>query len=104
MQGPGTEKEARISFILLLSILAFSIMLAFSTGCDCKKSKKKTSNVYNYSKGDVVYLKPDSTVASISDTRISIDGITGRYEANYKDNSGNIQMVVIEENQIYGKK
>lgn len=105
MQGPETERDVKLSFLLALCIL-FALIAAGLVSCcetNTKGKKHNTKTNYNYSKGDVVYLKPDSTIASISDTRIIIDNI-GRYEANYKDNSGNLQTIVVDETQIYGKK
>lgn len=102
-----TEETLQRHFRNVMLVIAGLLLMSLSvltTGCDHKKSKRKyVEDNYNYRKGDVVYLKPDSTIASISDTRLILEDV-GRYEANYKDNSGTLKMIVVDETQIYGKK
>ena len=102
MQGPGTEKEAKIGFLLALCIL-FTLIAAGLVSC-CDKKSKHTSQpvVSQYQNGDIVYLKPDSTIGVIGDVTNYVNGIV--YRIGYKNNQGIIEYHDFTETQIYNKK
>ena len=106
MQGPGIDrKDTRTSFILMLCIFA-TLILGGIVGCceDNSKDKKHTNQpVAQYKEGEMVYLKPDSTIGVIG--RVDIFLSSGvEYRIGYKNNQGIIEYHDFTETQIYGKK
>jgi hypothetical protein len=101
MQGKGTEKQARISFILILCIFAL-LIVAGLVSCGVKPKHKEQLRISQYQEGDVVYLKPDSTIGVIGDVNLYTSDI--EYKIGYKNNQGEIQYQLFTETQIYSKK
>ena len=77
---------------LILTIITCIIL----TGC-FEESKKQN---LKYKLGDEVYLKPDSTIAYISDT----SKYNLFYRVGYVNKQGNINYTNVDEFVIYGKK
>lgn len=105
MQGPGTEKEAKVSFILMLCI--FGTLILGGIGCtqwdkEEKQNKERYDALFKYKEGDDVYIKPDSTLATITDKYHYSSGDT--YYIVYKTKNGDLKEMSIKEYQIYGKK
>ena len=85
------DKEDNMKNLILLFILIILI------GCDERDINK--SNL-KYKIGDEIYIKPDSTIAYISDTsRYNLV-----YRIGYIDKNGIINFETIDEFAIYGKK
>lgn len=108
MQGPGTEKEAKISFILALCVL-FALIAAGLVGCggqwekENKEYAKKRDSYFQYNEGDVVYLKPDSIIGVITDRTLwSEDRL--EYRIRYSTKVGKLEYIDILEPSIFGKK
>lgn len=102
MQGKGTEKQARISFILILCIFVLLIIAGLVSCCDEKPKHKQQPRISQYQEGEVVYLKPDSTIGVIGDVNLYTTDI--EYKIGYKNTQGEIQYQYFTETQIYGKK
>lgn len=106
MQGPGTEKEARISFILLLCM--FGTLILAGLGCtqwdkEEKEYARQRDAMFKYKEGDIVYLKPDSTIGVITDRTLwSEDRL--EYRVRYSTKTGKIEYLDILEPSIFSKK
>lgn len=102
MQGPGTENHAKISAVLALCIL-FALIAAGLIGCDDKPTKHKPQPIAQYEEGQIVYLKPDSTIGVIGQVNVYMSSGV-EYRIGYKNNQGVIEYHDFTESQIYGKK
>lgn len=78
-------------------ILFFSLFLLI--GCFDVVDDTRKFNL-KYKIGDIVYLKPDSTQAFVSDT----SKYYNFYRIGYIDKLGKIEYTNIDEFNIYGKK
>jgi hypothetical protein len=108
MQGPGTEKHTKVSFILALCVL-FALIAAGLIGCggqwekEEKEYAKKHDSYFKYDIGDVVYLKPDSTIGVITDRTLwSEDRL--EYRIRYSTKVGKLEYIDILEPSIFDKK
>lgn len=108
MQGPGTEKEARISFILLL-VMFLTLILAGLSSCNDQWEKeekeyaKQRDAIFKYKEGDIVYLKPDSTIGVITDRTLWSED-KKEYRVRYSTKAGKIEYIDILEPSIFSKK
>ncbi len=110
MQGKGTEKQAKISFIMILSMFALFVIFAITNiGCggqwekEEKEYAKKRDAIFKYKEGDVVYLKPDSTIGVITDrTMWSEDRL--EYRIRYSTKVGKLEYIDTYEADIFDKK
>ena len=110
MQGPGTEKQAKVSFIMILSMFALFVIFAITNiGCggqwekENKEYAKKHDSYFKYDIGDVVYLKPDSTIGVITDRTLwSEDRL--EYRIRYSTKVGKLEYIDILEPSIFDKK
>lgn len=106
MQGPGTEKQARISFIFLLC--AFGTLILAGASCtqwdkEEKDYAKKRDSYFKYKEGDIVYLKPDSTIGVITDRTLwSEDRL--EYRIRYSTKTGKLEHLDTYEPNIFDKK
>lgn len=102
MQGPESNKrDLQLSAFLALCIL-FAVIAAGLVSCDDKPTKHKPHSVAQYQEGDLVYLKPDSTIGVIGNVVNWTSGT--EYRIGYKNNQGIIEYHDFTETQIYGKK
>jgi hypothetical protein len=102
MQGKGSDKnDMKLSVLLALCIL-FALIAAGLISCGEKPKHKEQVLVPQYQDGDIVYLKPDSTIGVIGDVTMYISSIG--YRIGYKNNQGIIEYHDFTETQIYGKK
>lgn len=106
MQGKGTEDHAKLSFLLALCIL-FALIAAGLVSCtqwdkEEKRNKERYEASFKYQSGDDVYIKPDSTLGTITDKYHYGSGDT--YYIVYKTKNGELKEVGINEYQIYSKK
>jgi len=96
MTGPGVEFDWKFARQLsTLGIVFISVITLALYGCDCKQSKQKPPK---YKQGDVVWLKPDSTRAVVSETMSS-----DYYNVHYYDNKHEAQSINVPEYGIYSK-
>ena len=102
MQGKGTEDHAKLSFLLALCILFALIAAGLVSCCENKPSKHKPQQVAQYNEGDLVYLKPDSTIGVIGNVTTWTSYV--EYRIGYKNNEGVIEYHDFTETQIYSKK
>jgi len=103
MQGKGVEFDWKFfKQLSTFSIVFISIVTIMLYGCGDDKPKYKTQIVPQYQEGDIVYLKPDSTIGVIGKITNYIDGL--EYRIGYKNNQGIIEYHDFTETQIYGKK
>ena len=109
MQGPGTEKEARVSFILMCSIFVILIMGMIFASCggqwekEEKEYAKQRDAIFKYKEGDIVYLKPDSTIGVITDRTLWSED-KKEYRVRYSTKAGKIEYIDILEPSIFNKK
>jgi hypothetical protein len=102
MQGKGTEDHAKLSFLLAMCVL-FALIAAGLISCIESNSKRKEQPSAQYKDGDIVYLKPDSTIGVIGSVNTMINsGII--YRIGYKNKNGVIEYHDLTETQIYSKK
>jgi len=102
MQGKESDKrDIKISVLLALCIL-FALIAAGLVSCSVKPTHKQQVLVAQYQEGDIVYLKPDSTIGVIGDVNLYTRDI--EYKIGYKNNQGEIQYQIFTETQIYSKK
>lgn len=108
MQGPGTEKEAKVSFILML-LMFLTLILAGLSSCNDqwekeeKEYSKKRDSYFKYKVGDIVYLKPDSTIGVITDRTLwSEDKL--EYRIRYSTKVGKLEYIDIYEPGIFSKQ
>ena len=107
MQGKGTEDHAKLSFLLTLCIL-FALIAAGLISCtqwdkEEKDYTRKYDAQFKYKVGDIVYLKPDSTVGVITDKILwSEDKIV--YTVRYSTKLGKLEYLDSYEQNIFGKK
>ena len=108
MQGKGTEEHAKVSFLLTLCIL-FALIAAGLISCggqwekENKEYAKKHDSYFKYDIGDVVYLKPDSTIGVITDRTLwSEDRL--EYRIRYSTKVGKLEYIDILEPSIFSKK
>ena len=108
MQGKGTEEHAKVSFLLTLCIL-FALLAVGLIGCggqwekEEKEYAKKRDAIFKYKEGDVVYLKPDSTIGVITDrTMWSEDRL--EYRIRYSTKVGKLEYIDTNEADIFDKK
>lgn len=108
MQGPGTEKEAKVSFIIML-LMFLTLILAGLSSCsdqwetENKEYSKKRDAIFKYKEGDVVYLKPDSTIGVITN-RILWRTDRLEYEVRYSTKTGKLEYIDTYEINIFGLK
>ena len=108
MQGKGTENHAKVSFILALCIL-FALIAAGLVSCgdqwekENKKYAKKHDSYFKYDIGDVVYLKPDSTIGVITH-RIMWSEDRLEYRIRYSTKVGKLEYINVYEADIFDKK
>ena len=74
----------------------FLIIILLATACKMKPSKRYKPK---YKEGDVVWLKPDSTKATIVDIR-ELCGC-GSYDVSYFDHEHKAHSVTVKEFEIY---
>lgn len=106
MQGKGTEKEARISFILMLFVFLSLTLAGISCAQWDKEEKeyiKKHDSFFKYEEGDIIYLKPDSTIGVITDRTLWNEN-KKEYRVRYSTKVGKIEYLDILEPSIFGKK
>jgi len=102
MQGKESDKrDVQISALLALCVL-FALIAAGLVSCGVKPKHKEQLRISQYQEGEVVYLKPDSTIGVIGDVNLYTTDI--EYKIGYKNNQGEIQYQYFTETQIYGKK
>jgi hypothetical protein len=102
MQGKGSDKnDMKLSVLLALCIL-FALIAAGLISCGEKPKHKQQVLVPQYQEGELVYLKPDSTIGVIGDVNLYTRDI--EYKIGYKNNQGEIQYQIFTETQIYSKK
>jgi len=102
MQGKESDKrDVQLSALLALCIL-FALIAAGLVSCGVKPKHKEQLRISQYQEGDVVYLKPDSTIGVIGDVNLYTSDI--EYKIGYKNNQGEIQYQLFTETQIYSKK
>ena len=107
MQGKGTEDHAKVSFLLTLCIL-FALIAAGLISCtqwdkEEKDYARKHDSYFKYDIGDVVYLKPDSTIGVITDRTLwSEDRL--EYRIRYSTKVGKLEYIDILEPSIFSKK
>lgn len=101
MQGPGTEKQAKVSFILMLCIFGTLIMGGI-VGC-FEDNSKRIPHTAKYKEGEIVYLKPDSTIGVIGEVNVYLSSGV-EYRIGYKNNQGVIEYHYFTETQIYSLK
>jgi len=102
MQGKESDKrDVQLSALLALCIL-FALIAAGLVSCGVKPKHKEQLRISQYQEGDVVYLKPDSTIGVIGDVNLYTRDI--EYKIGYKNNQGEIQYQLFTETQIYSKK
>ena len=108
MQGKGTENHVKVSFLLTLCIL-FALLAVGLIGCgeqwekENKEYAKKHDSYFKYDIGDVVYLKPDSTIGVITDRTLwSEDRL--EYRIRYSTKVGKLEYIDILEPSIFSKK
>ena len=108
MQGKGTEEHTKVSFLLTLCIL-FALLAVGLIGCgeqwekENKEYAKKHDSYFKYDMGDVVYLKPDSTIGVITDRTLwSEDRL--EYRIRYSTKVGKLEYIDILEPSIFSKK
>ena len=102
MQGKESDKrDVQISALLALCVL-FAFIAAGLVSCSVKPTHKQPVLVAQYQEGDIVYLKPDSTIGVIGDVSVYTHDIG--YKIGYKNNQGEIQYQTFTETQIYSKK
>lgn len=102
MQGKESDKkDIKLSVLLALCIL-FALIAAGLVSCSEKPKHKQPVLVAQYQEGDIVYLKPDSTIGVIGDVSIYTSSIL--YRIGYKNNEGIIEYHDFTETQIYSKK
>ena len=108
MQGKGTEEHTKVSFLLTLCIL-FALLAVGLIGCgeqwekENKEYAKKHDSYFKYDIGDVVYLKPDSTIGVITDRTLwSEDRL--EYRIRYSTKVGKLEYIDILEPSIFDKK
>ena len=95
MQGPGVEFD--LKFFRQFMTVGMSVMLLFTLllyACDCKQPKRKPPK---YKQGDVVWLKPDSTRAVIS----QVWSGDNEYSVEYYDAEHKPQGMHVPEYGIY---
>ena len=110
MQGKGTEKQAKVSFIMILSMFTLFVIFAITNiGCgeqwekEEKEYAKKRDAIFKYKEGDVVYLKPDSTIGVITDRTLwSPDRL--EYRIRYSTKVGKLEYIDTYEADIFDKK
>jgi hypothetical protein len=108
MQGKGTEEHAKVSFLLTLCIL-FALLAVGLIGCgeqwekENKEYAKKHDSYFKYDIGDVVYLKPDSTIGVITH-RIMWSEDRLEYSVRYSTKVGKLEYIDILEPSIFSKK
>lgn len=108
MQGPGTENHAKVSFLLTLCVL-FALIAAGLISCsdqwekEEKKYAKKRDDIFKYKEGDIVYLKPDSTLGVVID-RILWTEERVSYTIRYSTKTGKLEYLESYEPNIFGKK
>ena len=103
MQGKGVDTDWK--FLRQLSVFGICFLLVISTllfACEGPPKHKQPVLVAQYQEGDIVYLKPDSTIGVIGDVSIYTSDIG--YKIGYKNNQGEIQYQTFTETQIYSKK
>ena len=108
MQGPGTEKHTNVSFILILFIFLSLILVGLSSCSEQwekenKEYAKKRDAIFKYKEGDIVYLKPDSTIGVITDrTYWNVDQL--EYRVRYSTKVGKLEYLDTYEPNIFGLK
>ena len=108
MQGPGTEKHTKVSFILILFIFLSLILVGLSSCSEQwekenKEYAKKRDAIFKYKEGDIVYLKPDSTIGVITDrTYWNVDQL--EYRVRYSTKVGKLEYLDTYEPNIFGLK
>ena len=109
MQGHESDKrDVKISALLALCIL-FALIAAGLISCgeqwnkEEKEYSKKRDSYFKYKEGDIVYLKPDSTIAVITHRTLwSEDRL--EYEVRYSTKVGKLEYIDTYETNIFGKK
>jgi hypothetical protein len=103
MQGKGTEFDWKFfKQLSMFGIVFISVITILLYGCEEKPKHKQPVLVPQYQEGDIVYLKPDSTIGVIGDVTMYISSIG--YRIGYKNNQGVIEYHDFTETQIYSKK
>jgi transcription initiation factor IIE alpha subunit len=107
MLGPESDRrDVKISAILALCIL-FALIAAGLVSCtqwdtEEKQNRERYNALFKYQEGDVVYIKPDSSLATITNKYHYSSGDT--YYIVYKTKNGELKETGINEYQIYSKK
>ncbi len=97
MTGPGVEFDWKFfKQLSTFGIVFISVITLALYGCECENNKPKV--VPKYKQGDVVWLKPDSTRAVVSEAMSS-----DYYNVHYYDNKHEAQSINVPEYGIYSK-
>lgn len=108
MQGPESDKrDLQLSAFLALCIL-FALIAAGLIGCtqwdkEEKDYSKKRDSYFQYKEGDIVYIKPDSTIGVITDRTLWSED-KKEYRVRYSTKVGKLEYIDIYEPSIFSKK
>lgn len=106
MQGKGTEGHGKVGFLLILFTFLSMVMVGVSCTQWEKEDKeyaKKRDSYFKYKVGDIVYLKPDSTIGVITDRTLwSEDKL--EYRIRYSTKVGKLEYIDIYEPGIFSKQ
>ena len=106
MQGKGTEGHGKVGFLLILFTFLSMVMVGVSCTQWEKEDReyaKKYDAQFKYKLGDVVYLKPDSTIGVITDRTLWTENRI-EYRIRYSTNVGKLEYVDVLEPIIFSKK
>lgn len=106
MQGKGTEGHGKVGFLLILFIFLSIVMVGVSCTQWDKEDKdyaKRYDAQFKYKLGDVVYLKPDSTIGVITDRTAWTENRI-EYRIRYSTKVGKLEYVDVLEPIIFSKK
>ena len=106
MQGKGTEGHGKVGLVLLLFIFLSVALVGVSCTQWDKEEKdyaKRYEAQFKYKLGDVVYLKPDSTIGVITDRTLWTENRL-EYRVRYSTKVGKLEHIDTYEQNIYGKK
>ena len=89
--------------ILVTILLAFNLISCVQWENESKDYDRKYDAQFKYKEGDIVYLKPDSTLGVVTDRTLWTEKrIT--YTVRYSTKTGKLEYLESNEPNIFGKK